>query len=153
MLAQGNTPTVEQERLTRSRRELFKLFLGEKQNPTPFYEAIAARTFATFPFAVDGRDVLDLGCGPGHYTTALRRAGALVRPIDADESELTASGGAPGGAMAADARLLPVRSASFDGVFFSNLLEHSPDTERILSEIGRVLRPGGWAWVAWTNGY
>ena len=136
-----------------SRREMFKLFLAEKRDPLPFYAELAARTFADFPFDVRGRIVLDLGCGPGHYTRALRNAGATVLPVDIDPDEFTLPGGPPGGQVVASAAHLPVPTGRLDGVFCSNMLEHTPDTEAVLDEIVRVLRPGGWGWISWTNWY
>jgi len=129
------------------------LFREEKRNPVPFYEALSNRTVASLPFELDGCRILDLGCGPGHYTSALRRAGATVVPIDFEHTELVAAGDPASGALVADAHRLPVPDAFCDGVFCSNLLEHTPDTDGVLSEIARVLRPGGWAWVSWTNWY
>jgi SAM-dependent methyltransferase len=135
------------------RRELFRLFLAEKTDPAPFYERLADRTVAELPFELAGRTVVDLGCGPGHYTRALRRAGATVLPVDLDPDEFALPGGPPGGQALADATRLPVPTGSIDGVFCSNMLEHTPDTEAVLRELERVLRPGGWAWVSWTNWY
>lgn len=136
-----------------NRRALFKLFLAEKTDPEPFYDALAARTIASFPFNLEGARVLDLGCGGGYYTKALRSAGAIVASVDSDLDEMGALNGSRRGALAADARRLPFETASFDGVFCSNMLEHSADTEAIFDEIERVLRPHGWAWVSWTNWY
>jgi SAM-dependent methyltransferase len=136
-----------------TRRELFKLFLAEKRDPAPFHEELAARTIETFPFDLEGRVVVDLGCGPGHYTRALRAAGATVLPIDLDPAEFELPGGPPGGQTVADARYLPVPTAGLDGLFCSNMLEHTPDPEAVLAELERVLRPGGWAWISWTNWY
>jgi SAM-dependent methyltransferase len=133
------------------RRELFRLFLAEKTDPAPFYEQLAARTIDELPFALDGRTIVDLGCGPGHYTRALRAAGATVLPVDLDAAEFALPGGPPGGETIADATRLPVPTGGLDGVFCSNMLEHTPDTEAVLDELERVLRPGGWAWVSWTN--
>jgi SAM-dependent methyltransferase len=133
-----------------SRLALFRMFLAEKDEPQPFYEALAARTVDALPFALPGGRVLDLGCGPGYYSTALRSAGASVTGVDYDWQEL---GGTTRASLAADARRLPFEDATFDGVFCSNMLEHSPDTSRVFDEIERVLRPGGWAWVSWTNWY
>ena len=134
----------------RSRREIFKLFLSEKQDPAPFYAALALRTLDDFAFPLRGASVVDLGCGHGHYTRALRQKGATVLPIDLDATALR-SDGESYGAVAADACRLPVPTSSSDGVFCSNLLEHAPDTSGVFAEIGRILRPGGWAWVSWTN--
>jgi hypothetical protein len=53
----------------------------------------------------------------------------------------------------ADGRRLPFADGSMDGVVCSNLLEHTPDPSAIFHEIARVLKPGGWAWVSWTNWY
>jgi SAM-dependent methyltransferase len=141
------------EKASSSRRALLKLFLAEKSDPRPFYEALAARTVARFPFDVSGVRVLDLGCGPGHYTAALRAAGANVVPVELDQSELQADGAPPTGGTVADARRLPLPDDAVGGVFCSNMLEHAADTEAIFDEIERVLRPGGWAWVSWTNWY
>jgi len=147
------TITATPVAVAHSKRELFRLFREEKRNPVPFYEALADNTIAELPFEVGTMRILDLGCGPGHYTEALRRAGATVVPVDFDAGELTAAGRPPTGALAADAHRLPVPDRSMDGVFCSNLLEHTRDTQGVLTEIARVLKPGGWAWVSWTNWY
>jgi SAM-dependent methyltransferase len=42
-----------------------------------------------------------------------------------------------------DLSLLPFRSGSFDVVSALDVIEHVPDDHRALSEISRVLRPGG----------
>ena len=126
------------------RAEMFRLFRAEAHDPVPFYERLAAAAVTTLPGPLEGARVLDLGCGPGHYTRALRRAGAVVLPVDLDEEEFRAPGGPPGGEVVADARRLPVPDASLDGVFCSNILEHTPDAHAVIDEMERVLRPGGW---------
>lgn len=136
-----------------SKAELFRLFLSEKSDPVPFYTKLADRSIAEFPFPLEGRRVLDLGSGPGWYSRALSRAGASVFPIDLgrEDVEQAHAGGLP--AVETDAMRLPFPAATFDGVFCSNMLEHVPSTAAIFDEIERVLRPGGWAWVSWTNWY
>ena len=37
--------------------------------------------------------------------------------------------------------------ASFDIVYCSHVLEHIPDDRKAMSEIFRVLKPGGWALI------
>ena len=74
-------------------------------------------------------------------------------PVDNDEDEMTMVGAAPEGALIADAGDLPLEDASVDGAFCSNLLEHTPDAAAVIREIERVLRPGGWGYISWTNWY
>ena len=42
-----------------------------------------------------------------------------------------------------DATSIPVESASFDAVLCTEVLEHVPDPDLVLKEIGRILKPGG----------
>lgn len=137
-------------------RLLWRLFRAEKEDPAPFYRLLAAeaaedleRRYGSFA----GKTIVDLGCGPGFYTEALRATGATVIPVDNDEAEMTMVGSGPEGALLADATDLPLEPDSVDGAFCSNLLEHSPDTDGVIREIERVLRPGGWGYISWTNWY
>ncbi len=146
------SPSGREDRLS-SRAELFRLFLTEKHDPVPFYQRLASRSVAELPFHLAGAHVLDLGCGPAHYSAALRAAGARVVGVDLDEDELRTPAAAVGTAVASDATRLPFPDCAFDGVFSSNMLEHTPDPAGVFAEVERVLRPGGWAWVSWTNWY
>lgn len=136
-----------------SKSELFRLFLKEKTDPEPFYTALAQRSISEFPFPVEGRRILDLGSGPGWYARALHERGADVVPVDMgdDDVDLARRGGLP--VVQGDALRTPFPAGVFDGVFCSNMLEHVPETRSVFDEIERVLRPGGWAWVSWTNWY
>src|SRR5207237_3880145 len=42
---------------------------------------------------------------------------------------------------------------AFGGVFCSHMLEPTPSPPLVFAELARVVRPGGWAWVSWTNWY
>jgi SAM-dependent methyltransferase len=136
-----------------SRRELLRLFLSEREDPEPFYRRLADRSIAEFPFEIMERSVLDLGCGPGYYTRALAERGAQVISADLSESDLRTQSEATSCALVSDGMLLPFHHGAFDGVFCSNLLEHTPDPNGIIAEIERVLQPRGWAYVSWTNWY
>jgi SAM-dependent methyltransferase len=46
-----------------------------------------------------------------------------------------------------DITALDCEAESFDAVYCSHVLEHVPDDRKAMSEIHRVLRPGGWALV------
>jgi SAM-dependent methyltransferase len=137
-------------------RTLWRLWRREREEPEPFYRLLADETADLLdrvygPLA--GQRIIDLGCGPGFYTAALRTRGAAVVPVDHDVAEMTYAGEAPAGAVVADARALPFEDAAADGVFCSNMLEHAPEPAAVIREIERVLRPAGWAYVSWTNWY
>jgi SAM-dependent methyltransferase len=136
--------------------ELVRLWRRERQDPGPFYRRLAERAADDLeahlgPLA--GQRIADVGCGPGWYTRALRARGAEVIPIDRSADELALAGDVPDGAIVGDAMDLPLPDGAVDGVFASNMLEHTPDARKVLTEIERVLRPGGWAYVSWTNWY
>jgi SAM-dependent methyltransferase len=142
------------ERLRPSTKsELFRLALNERSDPEPFYTKLAETSIAEFPFPLRGRTVLDLGSGPGHYTGALARAGAKVIALDLSVANVRIAADASLPAVLGDASRLPFPEACFDGIFCSNMLEHVPDPLAVIDEIERLLRPGGWAWISWTNWY
>ena len=135
---------------------LFRLWRREAEDPEPFYSLLAAEAADDFDRRygpLRGQHIVDLGCGPGFYTRALRERGAEVVPVDNDAEELALAGDPPEGAVIADATKLPFEDGSVQGVLCSNMLEHTADAEAVVAEIARVLRPGGWAYVSWTNWY
>lgn len=135
---------------------LWQLFRREREDPEPFYRTLARDAVDDLVArhgSLDGSTVLDLGCGPGWYADALRDAGAVVVALDGDPAELRRPDGSRPEALVGDAARLPLPDAAVDAVFCSNLLEHASDTAGVLHEIARVLRPGGWAYVSWTNWY
>lgn len=154
----ARTPAAEPPRLRglRRARQLWMLFRNERTDPEPFYRTLAADAIADLSRRhgpLSTQTVVDLGCGPGWYADALRQAGATVVALDGDPAELVRPDGTRPSALVGDAARLPLPDQAVDGVFCSNLLEHARDTPGVLSEIARVLRPGGWAYVSWTNWY
>lgn len=86
--------------------------------------------------------VLDVGAGTGAYSRALRadRPDRSVVALDLSEG-MVHEAGAPG--VVADASALPVRSGSTGTVLALHMLYHVPAPEAAVSELARVLRPGG----------
>jgi ubiquinone biosynthesis O-methyltransferase len=93
--------------------------------------------------------VLDLGCGGGFMAEALAARGASVVGVDPAAPAITAAGDhATESGLVIDYRVgigeaLPVASRSMDVVVCVDVLEHVDDLEKVLTEVGRVLKPGG----------
>ncbi|MFD7446568.1 class I SAM-dependent methyltransferase [Streptomyces sp. NPDC059909] len=97
-----------------------------------------------------GDAVLDAGCGTGRALPALRDAvgpGGTVIGADLTPEMLDAAVRAgrdrEGRLLLADVARLPLRSESLDAVFAAGLVAHLPEPEANLSELARVVRPGG----------
>lgn len=103
--------------------------------------------------SVHGQVIVDVGTGDGSYAKVLDSVGARVVALEYEADYLRISGTVPPGAVVGDGRHLPLADCSAEGVVSCNVLEHTPDPYEILDEIARVLKPGGWAVVNWTNWY
>jgi 2-polyprenyl-3-methyl-5-hydroxy-6-metoxy-1,4-benzoquinol methylase len=94
----------------------------------------------------EGERVLDVGCGEGVFADLLARAGSTVVGIDVADEPLTRARRLH---PELDLRLVDgegawdLADASFDVVWAGEVIEHVADTATWLSEIRRVLRPGG----------
>ena len=103
--------------------------------------AIECRKLWRYPLAPP---VLDVGCGDGRLTRMLFRL-PLEAGIDVNLDEVTRArrSGVYKQALCVSAATLPFEDRSFASVFSNCVLEHVDGIDRALSEIHRVLRPGG----------
>lgn len=101
------------------------------------------------------KDFLDIGCGYGRNTIFMAKRGYTVSTFDLSERsvEVTRQKAMEQGAALKDIRVadmlnLPYGDESFDCVLALNVISHTDQKGfgRILSEIKRVLRPGGEAY-------
>lgn len=89
--------------------------------------------------------LLDVGCGEGQVSRLAVKHGLSAVGVDQARAQLataTVRGGGPAYAQA-DALALPVADGSVDAAVACLVLEHIPDLDGALAEVGRVLRPGG----------
>jgi SAM-dependent methyltransferase len=96
-----------------------------------------------------GMDALEVGCGMGADLRQLASAGARATGVDLVPRHLAitqrrfALAGLRVNLIRADAESLPFSNNSFDVVYSFGVLHHTSDIDGALSEIHRVLRPGG----------
>lgn len=100
--------------------------------------------------------VLDLGCAQGNTALLLAEAGWEAWAVDLRPDFLVYAGQKHERGVfhrvAADATHLPFQECFFDAVVWGEMIEHVAYPEKILSEIGSVLRPGGYLLVTTPNG-
>jgi len=116
------------------------------RNPlTALDDAVFGRIFR---FPAEGREAIDLGCGTGRVTAKLLRLGARVTAVDFSEKmmDLARVKFSPGQVEFVTADLtkkLPFPKGRFDLATACLVLEHIRDKRGFLSEVYRILMPGG----------
>jgi ubiquinone/menaquinone biosynthesis C-methylase UbiE len=125
-----------------------RAYAADEENEKAEAQALGAATLAG---AEPGAELLDVPCGYGRHSIPLGRAGYKITGVDRSAALLGEARRRTGHErwpklVQADYRELPFADASFDGALnlFSSLgyLGREQDTH-VLTEIGRVLRPGG----------
>jgi len=152
----------EHWRLVGKQPELAARFTAQELGPRASCEPIvdAIEEARGTPIGADDR-VLEIGCGTAALAGAFARRGASVTASDvslrwlvlarqrlreaglADRVEL----------VACAAEDMPFHDSSFDVVAASDVIEHVEDTDPVVAECARVLRPGGLLFLATPNRY
>ncbi|MBS7455668.1 bifunctional 2-polyprenyl-6-hydroxyphenol methylase/3-demethylubiquinol 3-O-methyltransferase UbiG [Coralloluteibacterium stylophorae] len=112
---------------------------------------------------LEGRTVLDVGCGGGLLSEALARAGAKVTALDLApelievarlhllEARLATPGLEVEYLLTAVEQLAAERPAGFDVVCCMEMIEHVPDPAAVIAACARLLKPGGQLFVSTLN--
>jgi SAM-dependent methyltransferase len=96
----------------------------------------------TTPHA-EGRDVLEVGCGTGLILERLAKIASQARGVDLSAGMLEKARARGLNVVQGSATELPFPDASFDVACSFKVLAHVPDLQQALSEMARVVRPGG----------
>ena len=126
---------------------------GSKQ----FLDEVSRFRYETQPFMRSlmefgnfrGKQLLEIGCGLGSDLLEFARAGAVVTGIDLTSASIElvrkrfALERVPVNAQVADAEHLPFPDSSLDVVYSFGVLHHTPNTQKAVDEVYRVLKPEG----------
>ena len=127
---------------------------GHTSNAVDFMSRRTLESHGAFfiPLLADGMSVLDCGSGPGTITCDIAEGTPLGRVvgIDSEKSQVKLATDIARSRnlrnvefRLADVYELPFQAESFDAVFSHALLEHLGEPCRAITELRRVLRPGG----------
>ncbi|MFY9561009.1 MAG: methyltransferase domain-containing protein [Terriglobales bacterium] len=112
------------------------------------------------PEELEGKLVLDAGCGIGRFAEVATRWGARVVGIDLSAgADVAAKNLADRDFVAfqADVFALPFAPESFDLIYSVGVLHHTPDCEAAVKALDKYLKPGGtlavWLYSGYNNWY
>jgi ubiquinone/menaquinone biosynthesis C-methylase UbiE len=133
----------------------------------PFFEELDAYRFEKLdylPKVVDftayrDRRLLEVGCGVGIDLVRFASHGANTTGVDLSEVAIELARrnfefhGVEGDLRVMDGECLQFDDSTFDVVYVHGVLQYTHDTEAMISEVRRVLRPGGEAILMVYNKY
>ncbi|MHB8262300.1 MAG: class I SAM-dependent methyltransferase [Acidimicrobiales bacterium] len=132
---------------------LLAAFRYEQSDPDRFYRLLAEDTAALMqlymPF--EGKLILEVGAGPGDLAEAIRTRGGHVLAVDSSWDEMHCRERLLAAAVQADGCQLPLAEDTFDLVCASNVLEHVSDPFSMVTEMLRVVKPGGIVFFNYTT--
>jgi ubiquinone/menaquinone biosynthesis C-methylase UbiE len=105
------------------------------------------------PDSLPGKSVLDVGCGGGRYTAAWRTLGGRpvlgvdVSPLNIATAHRRTSSLDDIDFRVGDVLDLSLEDDSYDIVFSNGVLHHTKDWRKGITEVCRILKPGGFGWL------
>ncbi|MBI2265633.1 MAG: class I SAM-dependent methyltransferase [Armatimonadetes bacterium] len=116
-----------------------------RSSAPPYQKALETIRATLLSGFAENADVADLGCGTGRHLETISGVARLRLGVDFSAPMLLeAAKNAPEAYfLRGNLEALPLSDASFDLACSFSTLYHVASPERALSEIGRILRPGG----------
>lgn len=101
------------------------------------------------PDQLDGKLILDAGCGNGSLSQAIAQFGCDVVACDISEQPVRAHQHYDGGVqyLQADLTRPPFKPGTFDVIFCAGVLHHTPNTRQTFEQVMPLLAPGGTIFV------
>lgn len=91
-----------------------------------------------------GKKVLDAGCGTGIFSKRAYEAGSMVTSLDIGQNLLNeVKKKCKAKLVIGSVTSLPFGDACFDVVISTEVIEHTENPKKAVSELARVLKPGG----------
>lgn len=112
---------------------------------------------AQAPRPLEGLSLLDIGCGGGLLSEAMARMGGRVHGVDATADTIAVArrharnSGLDLTYEVGTAETLARRGASYDVVLNMEVVEHVADLPGFMAACSRLLRPGGYGFIATLN--
>jgi SAM-dependent methyltransferase len=133
--------------------QLFQAFKNEGTDPATFYRLLADDTVEDVSryCQLVGAMVLDVGGASGYVADAFREVGANSVTAEYSFEQMVEHGRRLVNGVAADGAALPLATGSVDVSYSSNVLEHVARPTHMLSEMVRVVSPGGVVYLTFTN--
>ena len=107
-----------------------------------------SRMFGPLYSQLDGKVVLEAGCGAGRFTEVLLESTSLITAIDLSVAVLAnyENNGKNSNLRIARASIteLPFEKEQFDIVFCPGVVQHTPNPSKSISELYKQVKPGGW---------
>ncbi len=135
-----------EERFDRESPAWREIYRRPGRNPFSYYDKQYRKRYVLQLLGKGSGRVLDLGCGAGEFFEDFRKAGFSVVGADFSAEMLRLAGAADGGAapvVRADAVHPPFAPHSFRALIAVGLLEYLPEDGGALSEMLRIVEPGG----------
>jgi cyclopropane fatty-acyl-phospholipid synthase-like methyltransferase len=110
----------------------------------------ALRALRFFRYVFPGKSVLDLGCGGGFMVDAFGRLGARASGLDISAGAIAyAKKHFPRGTFYCEPMpAFAARGLQYDFVFSSEVLEHMPGPDELMTTFAAVTKPGGYLHIS-----